>query len=159
MKINLTICGVKELDEQSGKPWTHVVSIWDKAHLYDTACRERVQALAPQAELLFTFFDDTSDPNYPDGPKRRDVQRILDFTASLTPKHKVLVHCLAGISRSTATAYAILCQHSRPGTELENLFKIESMRPLVMPNRLVMQHADKILRRNGGMLMHLNLDD
>jgi hypothetical protein len=30
MKINLTICGVFELSTQVGKPWTHVISIWDK---------------------------------------------------------------------------------------------------------------------------------
>jgi len=156
MKINLTICGVRELPEQEGKRWTHIVSIWDKTSLYDLACREQVKTLALSAKLLFSFFEDTSDPSYPDAPRLQDVKRILDFTKELPQKAKVLVHCRAGVSRSTATAYAILCQHTEPGMEMENLLHIETLRDLVMPNRLIIQHADKILKREGAMLLHLN---
>ena len=46
MKINLTICGVHELPDQEGKPWTHVVSIWDKVFLDDLKCREQVKAIS-----------------------------------------------------------------------------------------------------------------
>ena len=156
MKINLTICGVHELPEQQGKRWTHVISIWDKTSLYDVACREQVKTIAPRAKLLFSFFEDTSDPSYPDAPRFQDVERILDFTKKLPLKAKVLVHCRAGVSRSTATAYAILCQHTAPGLEMENLLHIETLRDLVMPNRLIIQHADKILKRDGAMLLHLH---
>jgi len=156
MKINLTICGVHELPEQEGKRWTHVISIWDKTSLYNVACREQVKTIAPRAKLLFSFFEDTSDPSYPDAPRFQDVERILDFTKKLPLKAKVLVHCRAGVSRSTATAYAILCQHTAPGLEMENLLNIETLRDLVMPNRLIIQHADKILKRDGAMLLHLH---
>jgi predicted protein tyrosine phosphatase len=155
MKINLTICGVHELSDQEGKRWTHVISIWDKASLYDAACREQVQAVAPRAKLLFSFFEDTDDPGHPDAPRLRDVKRILDFTSELPARSKILVHCRAGVSRSTATAYAILCQHTAPGMEMENLLHIETLRDLVMPNRLIIQHSDKILKRDGAMLLHL----
>ena len=155
MKINLTICGVHELPEQEGKRWTHVVSIWDKVFLYDQACREQVKAIAPRAELLFSFFEDTSDPSHPEAPQLRDVKRILDFTRELPAKARILVHCRAGVSRSTATAYAILCQHTAPGMEMENLLHVETLRYLVMPNRLIIELADKVLKRKGGMLLHL----
>ena len=155
MKINLTVCGIRELPEQEGKRWTHVISIWDKAFLYHAGCREQVKAVAPRAQLLFSFFDDTSNPSLPDGPLPRDVKRILDFTSQLPAKAKVLVHCRAGVSRSTAIAYAILCQHSPPGMEMENLLHVQSLRDLVMPNRLIVIFADKILKRKGGMLLHL----
>jgi predicted protein tyrosine phosphatase len=155
MKINLTICGVDELSEQEGKHWTHVISIWDKVFLYDTACREKVKEIAPHAELLFSFFEDTDDSTHPDAPRLRDIKRILDFTSKLPEKAKVLVHCRAGVSRSTAIAYAILCQHSPPGMEMENLLHVQSLRDLVMPNRLIVKFADKVLKRKGGMLLHL----
>ena len=155
MKINLTICGVRELPFQKGKHWTHVISIWDKDYLYDPACRELVTAVAPRAELLFSFFADTYVPNHPEAPRLRDVKRILDFTKELPVKAKVLVHCHAGVSRSTATAYAILCQHTSPGTEMENLLHIQSLREWAYPNRLIIELADKVLKRKGGMLLHL----
>jgi predicted protein tyrosine phosphatase len=155
MKINLTICGVHELPEQQGKRWTHVISIWDKAFLDHTGCREQVKAVAPRAQLLFSFFEDTSNPSDPDGPLPRDVKRILDFTSQLPARARVLVHCRAGVSRSTAIAYAILCQHSPPGMEMENLLHVQSLRDLVMPNRLIVKFADKILKRKGEMLSNL----
>ena len=155
MKIDLTICGVRELPEQEGKRWTHVVSIWDVSFLYDVACREQVKQVAPRAKLHFTFFEDVDDPGNPDAPRLHDVKRILDFTNDLPTEAKVLVHCRAGVSRSTATAYAILCQHTSLGMEMENLLHIETLRDLVMPNRLIIQHADQILKREGAMLFHL----
>jgi predicted protein tyrosine phosphatase len=155
MKINLTICGIHELPEQGGKRWTHVISIWDKAFLDDLWCREQIKKIAPRAQLLFSFFEDTTNTSHPDGPLPRDVKRILDFTSQLPARAKVLVHCRAGVSRSTAIAYAIFCQHSPPGTEMENLIRVQSMRDLVMPNRLIVNFADKILKRKGGMLSHL----
>ena len=155
MKINLTICGVHELADQEGKRWTHVISIWDKRFLYDTACREKVKAVAPRVEVLFNFFEDTDAPAHPDAPRLQDVKRILAFTSRLPAKAKILVHCRAGISRSTATAYAILCQHTKPGKEMDNLLHVQSLRDLVLPNRLVIRHADKVLKREGAMLLHL----
>jgi predicted protein tyrosine phosphatase len=83
------------------------------------------------------------------------VKRILDFTSQLSERAKVLVHCRAGVSRSTAIAYAILCQHSPLGMEIENLHHVQSLRDLVMPNRLIVKFADKVLKRKGGMLSHL----
>ena len=159
MKINLTICGVRELPDQKGKPWTHVVSIWDKEDIYDPACRELVQAVAPDAEVLFSFFADTWVPDHPEAPRLQDVKRILDFTRELPTKARVLVHCRAGVSRSTATAYAILCQHSKPGMEMENLLHVQTLRDLVFPNRLLIELADKVLKRDGAMLLHLHRPD
>ena len=154
MKINLTICGVRELPKQEGKRWTHVVSIWDKDSLYDKECREMVKTVAPRAELLFSFFADTIVPHHPHAPRLQDVKRILAFTSELSARAKVLVHCRAGVSRSTAIAYAILCQHSVPGMETANLMHVESLRAVVYPNRLIIELADKVLKRNGGMLLH-----
>jgi predicted protein tyrosine phosphatase len=155
MKLNLTICGIHELPEHESTPWTHVVSIWDKSFYDDLDCREKVKAVAPNAEILFSFFDDVDDPTLPDAPTLRQIKRILDFTEQIPAKARVLVHCRAGVSRSTATAYAILCQHSPPGSEIENLLHVETLRDLVMPNRLIIRLADNLLKREGKMLLHL----
>ena len=88
-------------------------------------------------------------------PRLRDVKRILDFTAKIPFTAKVLVHCRAGISRSTATASAILCQHASLGREMENLQHIQTLRDLVLPNRLIIEHADKVPKRDCAMLLHL----
>jgi predicted protein tyrosine phosphatase len=155
MKFKLAICGVHELPEHEAIPWTHVISIWDKGLLDDLDCRKTVKATAPNAAILFSFFDDVDDPTVPDAPTLRQVKRILDFTEKIPAKARILVHCRAGVSRSTATAYAILCQHTSPGQEMENLLHVEKLRDLVMPNRLIIQLADKPLKREGKMLLNL----
>jgi predicted protein tyrosine phosphatase len=158
MKIDLTICGVHELPDHEGTAWTHVISIWDKNFIHDLACREKVNEIAPGAKTLFCFFEDTANREHPDSPRLQDVERILAFTSKLPVNAKVLVHCRAGVSRSTATAYAILCQHSATGMEMENLLHVETLRTLVMPNRLIIEWADQVLQRKGGMLLHLHRD-
>ena len=37
---------------------------------------------------------------------------------------------------------------------MENLLHVETLRDLVLPNRLIIGLADKVLKRNGGMLLH-----
>jgi predicted protein tyrosine phosphatase len=156
MKINLTICGVRELPEQEGKRWTHVISIWEKDLEGDRSCRELLKTIAPRADLLFSFFGDTTVPGHPHAPRLQDVKRILTFTSQLPERAKVLVHCRGGVSRSTAIAYSILFQHSKPGMEMENLLHVQCLREWAAPNRLVTELADKALNRKGRMLLHLH---
>ena len=155
MDIDLTICGIGELPELKGKSWTHVVSIWEKRFESDPACREIIQLVAPDAEYHFAFFDDTADQLNPGAPQREDVERLLNFTRNLTSKATVLVHCQAGVSRSPAIAYAIVCQHSNPGQESKGMGYILSIRPMIFPNELIVEWADQLLERKGQMTEQL----
>jgi predicted protein tyrosine phosphatase len=158
MKIDLTICGAWELSDQMGKPWTHVISIWEKSLEQDPKRREIVRLVAPQARYHFAFFEDTTNRLGPDAPTLADVEKILDFTRKLPAEAKVLVHCQAGVSRSPAIAYAIVCQHSNPGEEGAGLDYIKSIRPLIVPNELIVALADQLLQREGQMSLQLGPD-
>ena len=74
----------------------------------------------------------------------RELFRISD--------HAVSTDSEAGFTTLVALcvfkAYAILCQHSAPGMEMENLLHVQSLRDLVMPNRLIVEFADRILNWN-----------
>ena len=157
-EINLTICGVEELPDQKGKPWTHVISIRDKLFKQDSKHRLTVQSVAPEAQYHFAFFEDTTDRSHPDAPSRVDVEKILDFTRDLSSEAKILVHCQGGVSRSPAIAYAIVCQHNNPGQECEGLNYIKSIRPWIVPNKLIVEWADQLLERGGQMVLQLGYD-
>jgi predicted protein tyrosine phosphatase len=86
-------------------------------------------------------FDDVHNPlaGYVH-PTEYHFQRILDFTKDLTDDDKVLVHCIAGISRSTSAAIAILIQHGMSYVDAYN--HISHQRPHLAPNRMIVEYTD-----------------
>lgn len=93
--------------------------------------------------------NDKHDP-YMVLPYPEAIQRVFGFTKSLTTHDRLLVHCHAGISRSTAMAMGILCQHGMPPEEA--CAYIYEIRPESDPNTLVLQLCDEILGLHGELL-------
>src|SRR3984893_2176490 len=103
--FRLTICGIPELDEHCAAGVTHVLSILDP----DTPDPPAFAAFAPHRRLALRFHDIIE--LIPDGlpPSRDDVARLLAFGRELGEPagNHLLVHCHAGVSRSTAAAALI----------------------------------------------------
>jgi predicted protein tyrosine phosphatase len=64
----------------------------------------------------------------------------------------MLVHCWAGISRSMAAAYTILCDRAGPGSELEIARELRIRAAHAYPNALIVALADRALGRDGRMI-------
>ena len=79
------------------------------------------------------------------------MQAILNFGRAGSNQRAMLIHCWAGISRSSAAAYAIACDHN-PGFEREIAAELRRRAPSVTPNRLMVRLADDLLQRNGHMI-------
>ena len=79
------------------------------------------------------------------------IQDILEFTAPLQSKDKLLIHCHAGISRSTAVACGVLCQHGF--TPSEAVKYVLSIRPPASPNRHILTLFDDILELKGQLIV------
>jgi predicted protein tyrosine phosphatase len=64
----------------------------------------------------------------------------------------MLVHCWAGISRSTAAAFITLCalNEDHPEDELARLVRARGSH--AHPNKLMVRHADTLLERGGRMV-------
>src|SRR5882757_400922 len=67
-----------------------------------------------------------------------------------------VVHCYAGISRSTASAFAAACMLNPHLDEISIARQIRAASPLAQPNRLIVSLADKALGREGRMLRALD---
>lgn len=87
-------------------------------------------------------------------PTREHVDAILAHTKDLTDTDDLLVHCMAGISRSTAAAIGICCQHGM--SPADALAHVRAIREptlkkgyMVLPNRLIIRHFDDALGLNG----------
>lgn len=98
------------------------------------------------------YFDDTSKPHNNGAPTIQDVESILNLYDQILNK-RVFVHCFAGISRSSATVFALYARHYGDGNELLALEKTIDSAPYkgIWPNDLIVQHADELLKRNGKM--------
>jgi predicted protein tyrosine phosphatase len=63
----------------------------------------------------------------------------------------MLIHCWAGISRSSAAAFAIACDHN-PGHERAVADELRRRAAFVTPNRIMAELADNLLGRGGRMV-------
>jgi len=85
-------------------------------------------------------------------PDRDMMAAIIDFGPGCRPP--LLIHCWAGISRSSAAAYALICARN-PGCEREIAWELRRRAPFATPNRLMVALADDLLGRNGRMVAEI----
>jgi predicted protein tyrosine phosphatase len=108
-----------------------------------------------RAEVLFLRFNDVIVPNEDFlAPSAADIEALLAFDRGHTHEDRLVVHCTAGISRSSA-ALAILLAKRRPGDEAEIFREIREIRPQAWPNSLMIRLADDLLGREGAFVREL----
>jgi predicted protein tyrosine phosphatase len=84
-------------------------------------------------------------------PDHDMMQAVLDFGRNAGHQRALLIHCWAGISRSSAAAFAIVCDRN-PGFERDIAIELRWRSPSATPNRLMVRLADDLLRRDGRMV-------
>jgi predicted protein tyrosine phosphatase len=85
-------------------------------------------------------------------PCEDHVAKLLSFADAWDPRDPMLIHCWAGISRSTAAAFIVLCSRNDAGCEAEIARAMRHRAPHAQPNRLLVRHADALLGRKGRMI-------
>jgi predicted protein tyrosine phosphatase len=105
----------------------------------------------PEHRLLLASHDVAIATEGLQSPTEDDVARLLAFAAGWDGARPMLVHCWAGVSRSTAAAYAIACSRS-PKAELEIALALRHASPGATPNPLIVALADALLGREGRMV-------
>jgi predicted protein tyrosine phosphatase len=145
----LTVCGLDELEAHRTGRATHVLSILDPGYPEPGA----FASYDPHHRLTLRFHDIIGPwPGWA-APERADVERLVEFGAELDeagPKLRhLLVHCHAGISRSTAALATLLARHAPLGDEPAIFARIREIRPVAWPNSRMIGFADDILGRGG----------
>ncbi len=79
------------------------------------------------------------------------VEELIAFARVWSRKGPMVVHCWAGISRSTAAAYISLCALNPDVPEKLIAQRLRQASAFASPNRLLVQLADDILGRRGRM--------
>ncbi|MBV8978690.1 MAG: hypothetical protein JO261_11775 [Alphaproteobacteria bacterium] len=125
---------------------SHLVTLLSAEYMIETP-----EGLPVERHLRLSVHD-ISDPAGDQAPARRDAERLIEFGRGWDARAPMLIHCWAGVSRSTAAAYAILCDKLGPGREHDIAQRLRARAPHAQPNRLLVRHADDVLCRGGAMV-------
>ena len=83
-------------------------------------------------------------------PTQKHIRKIIAHLEDIKTNENILIHCRAGISRSTAIAIALLVYN---GATPKQAFKyVNKLSPAMDPNELILTHADNELGLNGALL-------
>ena len=85
-------------------------------------------------------------------PQPEHIDEILRFARDWDHAGPLVIHCWAGISRSTAAAFISLCALNEDGREHEIARSIREASSTATPNRLMVEIADDTLGRDGRMV-------
>ena len=102
--------------------------------------------------LKLTFNDINADTPGLISPRIADAKLLVAFIEDWDQKNPMLIHCWAGISRSTASAFAALCILRPDVDEMELAQELRTASPSATPNRLITAQVDQLLGREGRML-------
>lgn len=146
--MTLLVCPLSQVDvARSRHQPSHLVSL-----LSPTSPPEAWPRATGDEACLKLAFHDIAEPR--DGftaPDAALVARLLDFAAGWDAARPMLVHCWAGVSRSTAAAYVIACQRAPERAEADIAQALRAAAPYATPNPLLVGLADAALGRNGSM--------
>lgn len=107
--------------------------------------------VAPKAHL-FVEVDDISMPmpGYV-APAQDHVEELVTFLDSWDRSRPALIHCYAGVSRSTAAALILMSLHN-PGREHAAAQTLRDRAPHAQPNRRIIRIADQIMGLDGRLI-------
>jgi len=147
--MRITICGIPELGEHCEAGVTHVLSILDP----DWPDPEAFNDFPPHRREALRFHDVIGPVSATAIlPTVRHVAQLLEFGREVMaagPETHLLIHCHAGISRSTASAALLLAQ-AVPARSADEIFaEIARLRPRAWPNLLLLEHGEAALGRHG----------
>ena len=112
----------------------------------------RFSGVLPENHLFLGFNDIIAPQEGMTPPAAEHVERLIEFVTSWDRKQPLVIHCYAGVSRSTAGAFIALASLNPTRDEAELAQEIRRRSPSATPNIRLVRFADEILGRNGRMV-------
>ncbi len=143
----IVVCSLRAAHEQVARnKASHVISI-----LSPGAEFPQFDSVRGGQHLKLSFNDITVATHGLAAPESHDMQRLLGFIRTWDRERPMLVHCWAGVSRSTAAAYIATCLLNPKHDEDKLATELRSASPSATPNPMLIALADLALARNGRM--------
>ncbi|WP_150524426.1 tyrosine phosphatase family protein [Roseibium sediminis] len=144
----LHVCSLSKLTETVRKTGaTHLVTLINTEMDVPTP-----DGIAPGKHLFLGFNDIVAPVKGLTPPTDDHVLRLVDFVRSWDRQSPLVIHCWAGISRSTAGAYITACALNPDRNEFALAERLRHQAPSATPNARLVAIADKLLERDGRMI-------
>src|SRR6266568_64744 len=125
----------------------HLVSL-----LKDTDLVRRPGGIRSEHHLILGMDDITAPLVGYIEPADEHVTRLLAFVRSWDRAAPLVMHCYAGISRSTAGAFVAVCALNPHRDEAAIAKELRRASPTATPNARIVELADRLLGRGGRMI-------
>jgi predicted protein tyrosine phosphatase len=120
--------------------------------LQDEIVVETPSLILPDRHIRFHIHDISEPlPGYA-APGQEHIEQLIEFALDWGGRGPIVVHCWAGISRSTAAAFTALCAINPDASEDLIAQRLRAASPTAYPNRLMIRLADAALARQGRMI-------
>jgi len=126
---------------------SHLVSL-----INDATPVARPETIAAANHLFLGINDITEAQEGMILPGEEHVRRLVDFAEAWDRERPIVVHCFAGISRSTAAAFITLCVARPRRDEAEIAQRLRRASRFATPNARLVAIADDVLGRSGRMV-------
>ena len=146
--MTLIVCGLAEVPAIiAARAPSHMITLLDAASMIETPA-----GLPPDHHLRLSV-NDIAEPT--EGlilPSADLVHRLLAFGRAWDARTPMIVHCWAGISRSSASAFILACDRNPDADERLIAMRMRRAAKHAYPNRKIIALADDILGRRGRMV-------
>jgi predicted protein tyrosine phosphatase len=146
--MTIIVCGLADLPSviAARKP-SHMVTLLDPTTMIETC-----EGIAPERHLKLGVNDIAQPAEGLTAPDETLVGRLLTFAEAWDERDPMVIHCWAGVSRSTASAFTLACARSPEVDEAAIAWTLRSLAPHAYPNRRIVALADDMLGRQGRMV-------
>jgi len=142
------VCSLSRLHETVAVTGArHVVSLLGRED--NLSCPE---AIAPENHLWLQLHDISEPLDGYVSPERHHVTQLISFVRRWRRDAPLVIHCYAGVSRSTAAAFVSLCALNPGDDETAIAHALRRASPTATPNIRIVALADEILGRDGRMI-------
>ena len=144
----LLVCPLSAVEDQVSRSGArHLVTCINAQTMIETP------AGIPSEQHLKLAMNDISVPQSGlVSPSSEHVDSLISFAQDWQQDAPMVVHCWAGISRSSAAAFIMLCALNSTVDEAVIARAIRAASPTAYPNRLMVQIGDQLLQRAGRMV-------
>ncbi|MGH6795448.1 MAG: tyrosine phosphatase family protein [Methylocella sp.] len=112
----------------------------------------RPAGIAAEKHLVVVLSDIVADLEGHTLPSETHVEKLLAFVRRWDQTAPLLIHCFAGVSRSTAAAFIAACALRPHRNEALIAQAVRANSPTATPNLRLVAIADSMLGRNGRMI-------